>query len=222
MLANDSITVTPGAGAAVATHMAAAKEHQVFLQADESGHIAGTVPTYRMFVPPAAAGASKIYFDLFNATASGKTIKLLSCVPVVSGAVAVTGALAVDLYLTRTSAVGTGGVAATGDAVGAAVATLTVVTIAKHNPADPALPAGITARTVPTGGATAGQVLAVCSLFTEETNAGSYTSSLIDLAMRAPRPAAPIVIPENTGVRVLQGTVASVGNIGFDLTFEVA
>ena len=30
----------------------------------------------------------------------------------------------------------------------------------------------------------------------------------------------PLFVPENTGIRVVQGTVASVGNIGFNVIFE--
>ena len=43
--ANDSVLVTPGAGATVATHLVSAKEYQVVMVADESGHIQQTLPT---------------------------------------------------------------------------------------------------------------------------------------------------------------------------------
>jgi hypothetical protein len=221
--ANDSILVTPGSGASVATHLANSKEHQVVMLANENGQLVGSLPMYRMFVPLAAAGASKLYFDLFNATGSGKTLRLLSCVPIVSGSVAVTGTLSVDLFLMRTSAVGTGGTAAVGDGVngGSASSSLTAITIAKMVPAESQLPAGVTARTVPTGGATAGQVLSMCSVFTEETNASSYLGHFNDMASRMRgTDFGGIIIPENTGIRVAQGTVASVGNIGFDLIFS--
>jgi hypothetical protein len=220
--ANDSILVTPGSGAAVATHTANAKEHQVVMVANENGHIAGTAPRYRLFVPKQAVGANKVYFDLFNATSSGKTLRLLSCTPVVSGAVAVSGTLAVDLFLTRTTDVGTGGTAATGDGVsgGSAESSVTAMSIAKANPADSQLPSGVTARLSPSGGGTGGQVLAWCSVFTEETNAGTYFGIMNDLANRLRgTDYGGIIIPENTGVRIIQGSVASVGNIGFDLIF---
>lgn len=169
---------------------------------------------YRLFVPASAAGASKVYFDLFNATGSGKTLRILSLVPVVSGAVAVTGTLAVDLFLTRTTAIGTGGTAATAEGT-----TLTAATISKMNPSDASLPAGVTARAVPGGGATPGAVLAWCSVFTEETSQAAYMSAMNDLARRNDVDFGGISVPENTGLRVVQGAVASVGNIGFDVVF---
>lgn len=177
---------------------------------------AGNNPTYRLFVPAQAVGASKVFFDLFNATGSGKTLKVLAVIPIVSGAVAVTGTLAVDLFLTRTTAIGTGGTAATADGT-----SLTAATLSKMDPANAALPAGVTARLAPTAGATAGAVIAGESLFTEETNSSTYLSTLFDFIRRMAGPgSAPLIVPENSGLRIVQGAVASVGNIGFDVIFE--
>lgn len=179
--------------------------------------IAGENATYRLFVPAQAVGASKVFFDLFNATGSGKSMRVLSLVPIVSGAVAVTGVVAVDLFLTRTTSVGTGGTAATAEG-----SSLTAATISKVDPADAALPAQVTARAAPAGGAAAGAVLAQESLFTEETNAGTYLATLCDFIRRIGGPAAPpLVVPENSGLRIIQGGAASVGNIGFDVLFEL-
>lgn len=179
--------------------------------------ITGANEAWRLFVPKAAVGASKVYFDLFNATGSGKTLRILGLIPVVSGEVAVTGVVAIDLFLTRTSAIGTGGTAATTDA-----SSLTAASLSKMNPANAALPAGVTARLAPTGGATAGAVIAAESLFTEETNSATYLSTLCDFIRRIAGPAAPpLVVPENSGIRIVQGSVASVGNVGFDVLFEL-
>lgn len=206
----------PASGGTIATHLQNGKEAQAMVPIDESGHIVGNVPVYRLFIPAAAVGANKVFFDLFNATGSGKTLKILSVMPVVSGAVAVTGAVAVDLFLTRTSAVGTGGTVAAAENPA-----LTVTpSLSKMNPADAALPAGVTARIGPAGGATPGAVISFDSLFTEETNAGTYLSSLCDLVARLLGGySTPLYVPENSGIRVLQGAVASVGNIGFDVIF---
>lgn len=206
---------TPASGGTIATHTQNGKEAQAVVPTEESGHIAGTLPLYRLFVPAQAVGANKVFFDLFNATGSGKTLQVLSVTPVMSGAVAVTGVVAVDLFLTRTSAVGTGGTAASADG-----SSLTAATISKMNPAEAALPAGVTARLTPTGGATAGAVIAGESLFSEETNAGTYLSTLADFVRRMLGPAGQsLIVPENTGIRVVQGSVASVGNVGFDVIF---
>jgi hypothetical protein len=215
--ATDVIAVTPGAGADVAFITIGGRKYQVVIQADELGYVLRSAPSYRMFVPPQAVGANKVYFDLFNATGSGKKIRLLSVVPIVSGDVAVTGVLGVDLFLTRTTAVGTGGTAFAANGVG-----LNALAIAQMDPADAALPAQITARLAPAGGGTAGAVISMASVFTEETNAATFLAHFNDLVRRNMGPHGPnLIIPENTGIRVVQDTVASVGNIGFDVAFEL-
>jgi hypothetical protein len=166
---------------------------------------------YSLFLPPIAAGANKVYFDLFNNQALD--VEVVSVTPIVSGAAAVVGVLAVDLYLTRTTAVGTGGTAATLEET-----SLTAASINKFDPRSPALPATITARTAPTGGATAGALLALESVFTEETNAATYQRvNMIKDNQSETR----IIVPTGTGIRVVQGGVASVGNVGFQVTFSV-
>lgn len=170
---------------------------------------------YRLFVPKQAVGASLVYFDLFNAIGSTLDLYLTACQPVVSGEAAVTGVLGVDLFLTRTTAVGTGGTAATANG-----ATLTACTITGANNSHP-LPPSVTARLTPSGGATAGAVLSWTSVFTEETTGGTYTPS-IDLAKLGHGEAPDILIPQGSGIRVVQGGVASVGNIGFNVIFRTA
>lgn len=164
---------------------------------------------YKLFVPAQAAGASTVHFDLFNIT-NQQTLNIIQVLPIVSGAVAVTGALAVDLFLTRTTAVGTSGTAATVNGTG-----LTTCTISAWSHEQPIDLTRVSARLAPSGGATAGAVLAQTSIFTEETNAGSYLQ--YDLL----RGAGPIPVRYGTGIRVVQGAVASVGNIGFDVLFRL-
>jgi hypothetical protein len=168
---------------------------------------------YKLFVPKQAVGADLVYFDLFNAAGSNGRLELLSVAPVVSGAVAVTGVVAVDLFLTRTTAVGTGGTAAS--ASGSLLTACTFSPMDNETPINPL----ITARLTPAGGATAGAVLAWTSVFTEETNAASYEMEA-DLA----RPLADmpgIIVKQGSGIRVVQGAVASVGNIGFNVAFRI-
>lgn len=169
---------------------------------------------YKLFVQPIAVGAGKVFFDLFNAT-TNKKLEVVSVTPVVDGSVAVTGELAVDLFLTRTTAVGTGGTAATAEGTA-----LTAATISKLDPASPNLPSGVTARSGPGGGATAGAVLGFNSMFSEETNAASYNrNNLVSVAPEGL--GARIVVPASSGIRVVQGAIASVGNIGFEVVFSV-
>ena len=173
-------------------------------------------PTYRLFVPKQAVGGDLIYFDFFNATGSGHDILLMSVMPVVSGAVAVTGVVGVDLHLNRTSAVGTGGTAA-----GFNLSAFTSASIACLAYGGAPMPTGITARLTPTGGATAGAHLGWCCVFSEETNSGTYNAARNDLVTMGLADATPIIIQQNSGISVVQGAVASVGNIGFNVSFRL-
>lgn len=169
--------------------------------------------SYKLFVPVGAAGANKVYFDLWNG--SNKNIEVATIVPIASGAVAVVGTLAVDLYLTRTSAVGTGGTGATLEGTALNAATFT-----RMDANGPPLLTGISARLAPAGGATAGAVIGFNSIFTEETNIATYfRSNMVEAAQ--PGINSILTIPPGTGIRVVQGAVASVGNIGFDVLFQV-
>jgi len=163
---------------------------------------------FRLFVPKQAVGANLVYFDLFNAAGTGESLFVKSVRPVVSGAAAVTGVLGVDLLLTRTTAVGTGGTAATAEGTDTTACTISA------NASGVALHASITARLTPSGGATAGAVIAWDTVFTEETT-GTYASSLslVDRDL-------PVIVHPGSGIRVVQGAVASVGNIGFNVTFQ--
>lgn len=212
--ANDSITVTPGSGATVATHLVNAKEYQVVMVAEADGHIENSGDIYRLSLPSQAVGASKLYLDLFNATGSGRTMKILSAWATVDNDTAVTGTLGVQLSLFRTTAVGTGGTAATANGV-----VDTAATISNWN-SSTALPAQVTARLNPTGGATKGAWLGSRWVFTEETNAASGIAGTLGAELII-SPDQPLIVAENTGIRFDQGTVASVGQIAFEITFEL-
>jgi hypothetical protein len=168
---------------------------------------------YKLFLPVTAAGANKVYFDLWNG--SDKDIEVVSVVPIASGAVAVVGAVAVDLFLTRTTAIGTGGTGATLEGTALNAATFT-----RMDSEGPPLRAGISARFTPGGGATAGAVIGFNSLFTEETALPTYfRSNMVEAAQ--PGINSKLTVRPGTGIRVVQGSVASVGNIGFDVLFQV-
>lgn len=213
--ANDSIAVTPGSGALIATHLVNSKEYQVVMVADENGQIEGSNARYRAVFPSQAVGASKVYCDLFNATGSGKIIKVLSVYAYCDNDTAVTGTLGVEVALTRTTAAGTGGTAAVNDGTA-----LNAATITRFDTADAVVPAQITARLSPTGGATGGAYLGSRWVFTEETNAASAIAGTAgaDLIRNE---GAKLIVRENSGIRVLQGTVASVGNISIEINFAL-
>jgi hypothetical protein len=214
-LPNDSIAVTPGSGATVATQLVSSKEYQVVMLALPDGHISGSLPQYRMICPAQAVGANKVFVDLFNATGSGSTIRILSAYCYVDNDTAVSGTLGVEISLTRTTAVGTGGTAATLDGT-----SLTAITISEMDTNNPALSANITARSSPTGGATAGALLSQRWVFTEETSAPSGIAGTLG-AEFVRNEGADVIVRENSGLRFVQGTVASVGNLAFEITFEV-
>lgn len=214
-LPNDSINVTPGTGATVATQLVSAKEYQIVMLAYPDGHLTGSLPQYRLICPSQAVGANKVFLDLFNATGSGATIRVLSAFCFVDNDTAVTGTLGVEVNLTRTTAVGTGGTAATADGT-----SLTAITISKMDTASAALSANITARSSPTGGATAGALVGQRWVFTEETSAPSGIAGTLG-AEFVRNEGADLIVRENTGLRFVQGTVASVGSLSFEITFEV-
>lgn len=167
--------------------------------------------TYRLFVPPQAVGANLVYFDLFNATGSNVDLEIMEVFVKVQGSTAVAGTLAVDLYLTRTTAVGTGGTAATQNG-----ATLSAATFSGMDTLM-ALPPEVTGRLTPAGGATAGAVLSFQSVFTEETSIATYWSHRM---IERPADCPGVRVNVGAGIRVVQGAVASVGNIGFDVIFK--
>jgi hypothetical protein len=168
---------------------------------------------HKLFIPKQAAGANLVYFDFFNTAGSGRIVRIWSVLPIVSGAVAVTGVVGVDLFLTRTSAVGTGGTAATVEGTDP-----TAATFSAWDNMHPASAIGMTARLTPTGGATAGAVLSYRSLFTEETSSPPY----FPVDMINNQTDTPVLVNPGTGIRVVQGAVASVGNIGFDIAFSTS
>lgn len=214
-LPNDSIAVTPGTGATVATQLVSSKEYQVVMLAMPDGHLANSLPQYRLICPSQAVGANKVFLDLFNATGSGVSLRILSAFAYVDNDTAVTGTLGVEIDLTRTTAVGTGGTAATADG-----SSLTAITISKMDTNNAALSASVTARSAPTGGATAGALIGQRWVFTEETSAPSGIAGTLG-AEFIRNEGADLIVRENSGLRFVQGSVASVGNISFEITFEV-
>lgn len=170
---------------------------------------------YQLFVPKQAVGADLVYFDFFNPTGTAAEVLVHEVNPIVSGAVAVVGALGIDLHLTRTTAVGTGGTAATRE--GTDKAACTICALDNRYP----LSLTMTARLTPTGGATAGAVLNWLCVFGEETNGGAYNNGWNLARCNGVERIPPVLIPENSGFRVIQGAVAATGNVGFNVTLEV-
>lgn len=209
-LANDSILVTPGTGATVATHLVSSKEHQVMVLAGDTGHIVGTLPTYFFITPPAAAGADKLYVDLFNATGSGVIIDVRGLWIIPKTDVTVTGAVAVRIDLYRTSAVGTGG---TTMAYKSATRDNAAGTIFPSDTTNANLPAQVTARVNPTGGATISEWnFPTYALGEESATSQAYMTQYQNL-MPVLFFGQKFVLNANQGLLVKQGSVASAGTI---------
>jgi len=174
------------------------------------------IPFYGLVTPPIAVGADKLLFDVFNATGSGYALDLRGLYAMPKLDVAVVGAVAVRGDLYRTSAIGTGGTAtvassATRDVAGGSVW--------KFDTLQPTLPASISGRVAPTGGATISHWLAPWSTMPEETNAASYNLQGVNLLPRPVDDGMGIIVRENSGILVKQGAVASVGSVAYLLVF---
>lgn len=216
--ANDSILVTPGSGATVATELISGKEHQVVIQADASGHLHGSLPSYMYMTPAAAVGANKLYLDIFNASGSGKTMDIRGIWIIPATAVAVVGALGIRIDLYRTSAVGTGGTAANYKS-----ATIDVAggNICPMDTANAALPAQITARWLPTAGATISEwMIATYSLGEETATSQAYMSQYQNILPQL-TVGQKLAVREGQGILLKQGTVAATGSVSFLVAFTL-
>lgn len=212
--ANDGFVRNPDAsGTTLATHLVGGKEYPVTMIAGPGGHIEGSLDTYLLAIPPQVVGASKVHFDLFNAAAN--VLKIRGAWVTVAQDVANAGAVSIRLDWVRTSAVGTAGTAATAD--GSAIAP----TLVKKDTANAALPAGVTARAAPTGGATTAQWLFPTFHQTEELQVGGALSQWNNVLPNPDRGEQELVLRQGQGLSAKQGAVASVGNIGFLVSFTV-
>ena len=214
---NDSITVTPGSGATIATHSPGdGKEYQVVMLADQFGELLDGQMRYRLIVPSQAVAANKVYWDFWNDAASGKVIRVVSVFVYPDIDTAVTGVVAAEAILTRTTAIGTGGTAATFDGT-----STTAITISEMDTNNTSLSGLVSARSAPTGGATAGAYLGSRWVFTEETNAGSALSAGqgADIIRNG---GSDVIVRPGQGLRGLQGTVASVGSLAWEINFELS
>jgi hypothetical protein len=159
-------SATSSDASVIATHTIGGKEYQVVMLADDSGHIAQTLPSYSFYIKAQAGAANKDHFDIFNAAGSGKVLEIRGLWIAPSLIAAVTGTISPDFDFIRTSAVGTGG----------SVVPYKSATFPNISPMDTgnaAIPAQITMRAAPTAGATASEALFSQYISQEETQAGS-------------------------------------------------
>jgi hypothetical protein len=226
-LAPDSVTFpdTDGTPTATKEHAGitfASKFHPLVGLIDADGHIQGTAPAYQLVqTPRTTTGVAADFFDLFNATGSGKIIRLRKLFPIleITAASAIVPTFRFDLI--RTSAVGTGGTAAAFES--ASAPTAGNCGISRLSTADAStLPAQITARALPTGGATAAHYFFPIHLQSEETNPSTTLVQGINIYPELPFDQA-YELQEGQGfkVRGITATASTGTNFGWLLVFVV-
>lgn len=217
-LANDSfnrIADTSTSGTPLATHQVAAKEYPVVMVADDSGHLQQTVPTYSWWVPGSAVGASKLYADIYNSSASTSIVEIRGLWAIPKTDVANAAAVAVEVGLYRTNTIGTTGVNFTYN--GGVTSTAHVIT--PYDTANAASTAvfgtsAVSARALPAGGAGISALWWAQYVMPEELNAGSAIAAftnLLPVAIMSQR----LTLNPGQGLLVKQGTVASTGSLAF-------
>lgn len=187
-LSNDSIMVTPGTGATVATHVVGGKEHQVVMIANPSGHLQDTLPTYYFWSGFVAGAQNRKALELFNASGSGVTVRVRK-VFIQSNMAAATH-VGQQWNFDRSSAVGTGGTTITGRAA---------------DSQNSAIPAQVTCRAGPTGGATQAFTVFSVGVDGEETRPSAGLLGMINWVPEGPN-IQEIVLHEGEGLYVQQIT----------------
>lgn len=208
-LAGDSVLVTPGSGATIATHTVSSKEHQVVMIADDDGHILHSKDVWNYNIPSQVhvAAADTVHWDLFNADAA-KLVRVVGVFQLPNIVTAVTG-VAFAWNLARTTAVGTGG---------------TVITPWAPDTSQAAMDADVTCRSKPTGGATEGTILRNYDIHSEETANATGVFAMMStggIANLVPPILGPlgtregILLRQNQGLRCVQITNSAQGNTGW-------
>lgn len=204
-----------GTGTDLATHTvgASAVQYPTHVKADAGGDVQGTVPVYKLVIPPQAVGANKMMFDLFvPATGGPASLELLGLFVTPQADVAVTGVVALRLDWFRTSTVGTGGTAAVYNGTSVAVPA-----IIPRDTTNPAL-GGLSARAAPTGGATIAAWWGFRYAFPEETHIATNLSQFFN-TVKDSGVDQNIVLRAGQGLMMRQGSVLSVGAVGFEVLF---
>jgi len=202
---NDSILVTPGVGAPVATQKVDNKEVQVFIPAGATGHLKRTTPSYifASTLSTNVAAARTTHIDVFNDSSAIMKVYGIYIIPAL---VAVTG-VGLTWEIIKTAAVGTGGVVLTGR---------------PYDSQNAGIPAEITTRSKPTGGATTNFVLQYVNSSSEETSPYAMIASTLNhVATQGIDDLQPIVLRNGEGLKIDQTTNSAVGTTTFHIIFTL-
>lgn len=208
--AQDAVNVGQWIGSAAPTvgQKAMAASVPVVIASDQASvpvSSAAKEATYSYSTLGTAVTVSTILFDLFNATGSGKIVYLRKIIAFVRNTAGVVG-ISCTLSARRTSAAGTGG---------------TVLGADEADTADAALPAQITARLRPAGGAgPAGVEFCGGNLYTEE-GVNQQASPVVLYENGGDLAAKPYTLRETEGVRIETGALGGAGTITLIVTVTV-
>lgn len=144
-LANNTVLVTPGSGATLATQSpgSGTTEYHVMIPASASGHLTETEPTYTLQLPPLDSAANRYHFEFFNGSGSTFTIEVREVYPMTSSDTATTNNLSMRFDLFRTTAFSSGGTAHTNESSSTFSANFS-----RFDTTDRSLPSGISCKTV--------------------------------------------------------------------------
>lgn len=202
-------------GTTLATHSAGSKEYPVAMQAGQSGHLIGTVPTYSWWIPGGVLTSSNKHFaDIYNSSASTQIVEVRGLWAIPKTDVANAATVSVEIGLYKTTAAGSGG---TANSYNASSTSSTTHHIMPMNSTDASVfsTANITARFAPTSGTPAGQKLWWAQYTpSEELSVGAVLFSLINL-MPVEIDARRMTLNPGEGLLIKQGTVASSGSMAF-------
>jgi hypothetical protein len=202
--ANDSVTVTPGAGATVATHLVNSKEYQVVMPARSDGYIVGSRDDWLVYYTPVTNANNREVAELYNADATAIVrVRGIWLMPTFT---AITG-VQIGFNINRITTVGTTG--------------STTVTPRPTDTTFTALDADITARYGSTAGAALDYTYFATYTFNEETNAAFGMLPLVNQLPLLGDQVMEIVLRQNQGVQVKQNVAATVGLTGAMIYFTV-
>lgn len=206
--ANDSILVTPGVGATVATNNPGdGKEYQVIMMAGRGGHLLGTRPTYIAQTPASVLAANKHHLTIFNGSGSGKLLTIQAIIARKNMA-AVTG-VPFELDFNWITASGSGGTA------------ITAKPLRQTNPAIPAQIGFWNNRTSPTEDTAAFQWIQW--LHSEETNIAAQVQEAFPIWPPGTVPVLAewqdLTLEEGDGLTLKQITSTTAGTYYFTVMF---
>jgi len=157
---------------------------------------------------------------MYNSSASTSIVEIRGVWGIPKSDVAVTGAVAVEVGLYRTSVIGTTGTNFTYNGGTNTTASHVITPYDTTNSSAVFGVSGVSARSLPSGGATISALYWGQYILTEETNAGTYIgayTNLLPVGIMTQR----LTLRPGQGLLIKQGSVASVGSLAFLTQFTV-